>query len=438
MGFLPALPAAVFLMSAAFSVFAAARPYSVQHYAARIEPDLATKTLSGRVTIDLTVQAGGYDALEFDRGELIISSVRIDGVIRSFAVDAGHLIIHLASRIRRGSHLTVLIEYTGAPRFGLEFSPDRSQVYTIFSASQWLVCNDVPSDKATIDLQLVLPASLSMVANGRLLSRRIQPDGKQVQDWRESRAIPSYTFGFAAGPFSEATDDLGQFRYLGAGFSADELRQIFHETNGIRAFFELRSGIRYDGPTYTQALVADTVGQELGDFSLMSSDYGRGVLADPKAIGLLAHEFAHQWWGNRVTCRDWTQFWLNEGFATFMAAAYLESRFGAAAYLEAITKSRDRYAAVKAKGEDHALEFDEWNHPTASDRTIVYHKGAYVLYELRRELGDVAFWKVIRDYTRANFDKTVTTHDFQTAVEISSIATSANSSANGSTATAPR
>jgi aminopeptidase N len=111
---------------------------------------------------------------------------------------------------------------------------------------------------------------------------------------------------------------------------------------------------------------------------------------------------------------------LNEGFATFMAAAYLESRFGAAAYLEAITKSRDRYAAVKAKGEDHALEFDEWNHPTASDRTIVYHKGAYVLYELRRELGDVAFWKVIRDYTRANFDKTVTTHDFQTAVEISS------------------
>ena len=416
----PALLATVALMSATVSVCAAERPYSVRHYAARIEPDLATKTLSGRVAIDLTMQAGGSDTLEFDRGELTITSVRVDGAMRSFAVEASHLIVHLAGRTRRGSHLTALIEYTGAPRFGLEFSPDRSQVYTIFSTSQWLVCNDVPSDKATLDLELVLPARLSMVANGRLQSRRIQADGKQVQDWRESRALPSYTFGFAAGPFTEATDDLGHFRYLGAGFSADELRQIFHETHGIRAFFELRSGVRYDGPTYTQALVADTAGQELGDFSLMSSEYGHGVLADPKAIGLMAHEFAHQWWGNGVTCRDWTQFWLNEGFATFMSAAYLESRFGPMAYLQAIANSRDRYAAVKAKGEDHALEFSEWNHPTASDRTIVYHKGAYVLYELRLELGDAAFWKAIRDYTRANFDKTVTTHDFQTAVEKSS------------------
>jgi aminopeptidase N len=121
-----------------------------------------------------------------------------------------------------------------------------------------------------------------------------------------------------------------------------------------------------------------------------------------------------------VTCRDWSQFWLNESFATFMAAAYLETRFGTEAYLAAIAGSRDRYATVKSKGEDHALEFSEWSHPSASDRTIVYHKGAYALYQLRLELGDRAFWKAIRDYTRTYLDKNVSTRDFQAAVEKSS------------------
>jgi aminopeptidase N len=408
------------VLSAASPAFGAERPYHVEHYAARIEPDLAAKTLTGRVRIDLTTEAAGYDTLEFDCGELKITSVSVDGRTQPFTLNLDHLLVHLASRTHAGDRLAVTVEYTGVPRFGLEFAPEVSQVYTIFSTSQWLVCNDIPSAKATIDLELVVPAQLAVIANGRQISRSVRPDGKQILLWRESHPIPTYTFGFAAGTFTDVKDDHGRLRYLGAALSADELRQIFHETASIRKFLELRSGIRYEGPTYTQALVAETVGQELGDFSLMSSDYGRGVLSEPKEIGLMAHEFAHQWWGNRVTCRDWSEFWLNEAFATFMAAAYLESRFGNEAYLEAIALSRDRYAAVKAKGKDHALEFSEWSHPSASDRTIVYHKGTYVLYQLRLELGDQVFWKAIHDYTRAYLDKTVSTRDFQAAVEKSS------------------
>ena len=253
-----------------------------------------------------------------------------------FTLNPEHLLIRAPSGARVGRHLAVTVAYTGAPRYGLQFAPKVSQVYTVFSTSQWLVCNDIPSAKATIDMELVLPAYLSVVANGSQISRIVRPDGKQVLHWRESRPIPTYTFGFAAGLFTDVKDDRGRLRYLGEGFSADELRRIFHETAAIREFFELRSGIRYGGRTYTQALVAETVGQELGDFSLLSTEYGHNLLADPKAVGLVAHEFAHQWWGNRVTCRDWTQFWLNESFATFMAAAYLESRFGPEAYLEAI------------------------------------------------------------------------------------------------------
>ena len=236
------LLASLAVLSAASPVFGAERLYHVDHYEARIEPDLAAKTLIGHVRIDLTAESAGDETLELDRGELAIGNVSVDGQTRPFTVSPEHLLIQLARRTRVGSKLVVAVEYTGAPRFGLEFAPEVSQVYTIFSTSQWLVCNDNPSAKATIDLELVVPARLSVVANGRQISRSVRPDGKQVLGWSESRRIPPYTFGFAVGPFTQAQDDRGRLRYLGGDLSADELRQIFRETAGIRSFLERRSG----------------------------------------------------------------------------------------------------------------------------------------------------------------------------------------------------
>jgi aminopeptidase N len=126
----------------------------------------------------------------------------VNGQTRPFALTPGHLLIHSPPGAHVARHLAVTVEYSGAPRFGLEFAREFSQVYTIFSTSQWLVCDDIPNAKATLDLELVLPAKLSVVANGRQISRIVRPDGKQVSYWHEPRAIPSYTFGFAAGMFA--------------------------------------------------------------------------------------------------------------------------------------------------------------------------------------------------------------------------------------------
>jgi aminopeptidase N len=107
------------------------------------------------------------------------------------------------------------------------------------------------------------------------------------------------------------------------------------------------------------------------------------VLADPHDVWLEAHEFAHQWWGNGVTCRDWNHFWLNEGLATFMADAYKEHRLGPAAYQTEIEVSGARYERVRAAGHDRTLVFPDWSHPSAEDRVLVDHKGADVLHLLR-------------------------------------------------------
>ena len=232
--------------------------------------------------------------------------------------------------------------------------------------------------------------------------------------------MPTYTFGFAAGKFDEVTTRERRigYRYLGAAFaSTRELERVFADTPDMVRFFGERAGVPYPHLSYTQVLVANTAGQELAGMALLSDAYGRNLRDNPESINLSAHEVAHQWWGNLVTCRDWRHFWLNEGFATFMAAAYDEHRFGRAAYDRDIEAARTRYEQVRKTSGDRPLVFPSWDRPTADDRTIVYQKGAYVLHLLRETLGEQRFWKGIRDYTRRYQGQSVTTPDFQRAME---------------------
>lgn len=398
---------------------AAQRPIDVVHYDARIAPDLAAKTIGGSVVVTLRTVAPSLAAIELDSGALSIDAVRLRGVPLAYAVADKKLRVDLPQPLRAGTKLALAIDYHGTPTFGLEFHPDRDEIYTIFSTSQWMPAIDAPGERASLDLRVTLPAGLVSVGNGRLAARTRERDGRETWHWRERRAQPSYVYGFAAGPYRDVRERRGgvSLRYLATNFDEAQLRQIFADTGDMLRFFAQRAGLRYPGERYAQALVAKTIGQELGGFALMSEDYGREVLDDARASGLIAHEIAHQWWGNGVTCDDWGHFWLNEGFANFMTAAYFEQRYGRDEYDRRVERWRQRVDELVAAGKDHALVYAQWSKPTADDRAVVYQKGAYVLHLLRKRLGDAAFWKGIRHYTRQHFGQAVTTVDFQRAME---------------------
>jgi len=388
-----------------------AKALDVLHYAVTLEPEIAGKSVKGTVRIRFVADT---PEVEFNCGDLAIDSVRLAGSALKFSVMDHRLRVSIPKEAHE-----IDIDFHGTPKRGIRFFPDRQQVYTIFSTSQWMVCVDDPADKATLTLKLILPASLTPIANGKLVSQSELQNNKRVSEWQQRTPIPTYVFGFAVGPFHVVKEKHGnvELQYFATNYNESEVRRIFRDTADMLDFFETRAGVKYADRTYTQVLAAGGVEQEMSSFTALRETYGKELLENEQALWLGAHEFAHQWWGNMVTCRNWNHFWLNEGIATFMAAAYIEHRFGRAAYLREIEENHANYEKVRAAGKDKSLVFPDWLHPTADDRTLVYDKGAYVLHLLRELMGERAFWNGLRLFTQRHFAKSVVTEDFVAAME---------------------
>ncbi len=394
--------------------------FDVTNYDAVIASDLTDKAVTGKVLIRLNSLTENLSEITLNAGSLEIDSVQEKLTKLEFEKTENLLKVRFSTPIKKSETHIIEIFYHGTPKYGINFFPEQNQVYTIFSTSQWMPCVDSPDDRASFRLNLIAPRNVKTVANGKFLGERELSNGKIMSRWEQKNSVPTYLFGFAFGEFQELIEKEKQttFRYLfDKSFSAEQIKKIFADSTDMLRFFEKKSGVKYPYKTYTQVLTAGNARQEVDGFTLMTAEYGRDVLKDEKDIWLGTHEFAHQWWGNQVTNRAWTHFWLNEGFANFMTAAYFEHRFGRAKYLSEIKRYRESYEKVRDAGFDKSLVFPDWNKPKREDRRLVYDKGAYVLYLLREELGDKLFWKGFKEYTQKHWGKSVETKDFQVAME---------------------
>ena len=395
-----------------------AHAVDILHDDVALVPDIAGKRLTGQMSLTLKPTHKDVTAVVLDSGELKITSVTRNNRVLPYEQHNGRVRISLDQPAPTDAPTTLQLRYEGAPSFGLEFAPERDEVYTVFSTRQWMPSVDAPDERATFALSLTLPPGLKAAGTGRALAPRTLPDGRVEHRWALASPMPAYVYGFAAGRYQHATLPYGRnvLHLLSADRSPQQLKQVFARTRDMLDFFADKAGLPYPGD-YSQVLVARTIGQEMAGLSVMSEAYGKEVVNDPDQIALIAHEAAHQWWGNRVTCAGWEHFWLNEGFANFMTAAYLQHAQGEDAYQAKIKAWRERVESLRAKGADRPLVFPDWNAPTADDRAVVYQKGAYVLHLLRADMGDDAFWRGIRAYTRAHDGQSVVTADFQRAME---------------------
>ncbi|MBI2751004.1 MAG: M1 family metallopeptidase [Burkholderiales bacterium] len=397
--------------------------WRVQHYALQLEPHFETRSFTGALAMDFTVKDSTLQHLDLDAGDLQVARVQLGTADKRFERHAQKLRVFFPQGLATGTPLQLRVAYEGKASSGLRFDTDTQQVATVFSTSLWMPCLDDPSVRASFALALILPNGMLSVGNGERVGE-LTPNGDLLRHrWRLDTPMPSYLYGFAAGRFAQANQMAGvtTLEYFGpVPFTAQTLPQVFADTADMLAFYADKAGVAYPLPAYRQVLLVGPAAQEMAGFSVMGARYGTRVLANPQSIWLGAHEAAHQWWGNGVTNRSWRHFWLNEGIATFMTAAYLEHRFGAQEYRDQIEAARTNYTALRDAGLDRSLVFPDWDAPTAADRSLVYDKGALVLHELRAQMGEALFWKGLRHYTRTHWGQSVETADFQRAMESAS------------------
>ncbi|HEX8655603.1 MAG TPA: M1 family metallopeptidase [Allosphingosinicella sp.] len=416
------VPASALVLSAATAsapeAVAVGEGFEVERYAVSLTPNPAGKSVTGAEVITVRSLRDGLRSIVFSPNALIIDGATVNGRAAQVASDESGIAIALPSPLARRRAAHISLRYHGVPRRGVTATP--GSMYTSYFACDWMIClQDAPGDKASFALDLHLPRGMTSLAPGRMIGQTSVGGGAVIHRWRSSRPYSAYLFGFAVGPFTRTSvrsNGAGLIHY-GEGASASELRRLFAETPRMVAFFSGKAGLPLPGGRYAQLLVPGREAQEAATYSLIGRAELERSAADPSSDWVIAHELAHQWWGNLVTAQTWRDFWLNEGIATFMTAAWKEHRFGAAAYRAELDTARARLGRAREAGWDRPLAFAGSYPNIGTRRAIQYSKGALFMDHLRTLLGDEAFWAGLRTFTRRHAGGSVTSIHLQRAME---------------------
>ncbi len=393
----------------------AAHAFTATHYELDLRPDFEAKVLHGRAHIKLKADTNVSRVFELTSPTLEITGAQLNG--RELAVEKSNTgwRIALTEAQATAANLDVHVVYRAKAADGLVFGA--KHVYTAFHTCQWMPCVGDDLSRASVAMNLELPQGHRSVASG-------EPDaatGKRTQRWSQTLPYPLYTFGFSAGVFNEvaATPSDPRLRYLGVSDDDAALRAKFKESAQVLDFFEAKAGVPMPHSTYTQVLLPGSAAQEASSFSLIGKRMLDPILEDPQEDWVIAHEMAHLWWGNLITCATWSEFWLNEGITVFMTAAWKQHRWGEAAYQHELGLARQRWQRAKDANFDKPLSWPGDYPSLGVRRANQYNKGAVFMSVLRIEMGEEAFWNGLRRYTIANAGRGVTSRDLQSAMQAS-------------------
>jgi aminopeptidase N len=436
-----AILAAIFLAIA--GIFAAAaradrpyapsRDYHLQNVRVSLRFDLDQRKVIGEVTHTLSSLRDGLTHLDFDCADLTISSARVNGKDATFDLRDNKLHVNLAQPAKAGEKFEVNLQYEGKPTTGLYFIlPDKDdpsrprEIWTQGEAEDthhYIPIYDYPNDRTTTEMILTVPGDWLTVSNGKLLSVQDAAGGMKTWTWRQSLPVSTYLISFVAGEYKEKKDtwhNIPVTYYVPRGLE-DTIDPTFSRTKQMLDFFSERFGVAYPWEQYAQTAVDDFVASGMENVSattLSARDMVRPDLAGEKAEGadnLVSHELTHQWFGDLVTLKDWTNTWLNEGFATFGANLWEEHQYGVDAAAYRYWRDQNNWMPSKELFPIPIVTRDI--NDSVEYVGNVYDKGGWVLNMLRKQLGDDAFFRALKHYLEANRLQNVVTADLVKAIE---------------------
>ena len=413
--------------------YARHRDYDLQHSRIALRFDVQEKKVIGDVTHTLAILHAGTSKIEFDSVGLTIQGVTVNKAPAKFANTATKLIVPLPAAAHSGEKFEVNIRYEGKPAKGLYFIlPDKdypnrpTQIWSQGESEDtrfYLPTYDYPNDRLTTETILTVPASWITVANGKLINVSKAADNMNTWTWRESLPSSTYLITVVAGEFDEVKQSWHGLpvTYYAPKGRGDRLLPNYERTPAMMELFSKKLGVDYPWEKYSQSMVDDFVagGMENTSATTNTSSSLRSPQLIPEFPGnedpLISHELAHQWFGDLVTCNDWGDIWLNEGFATFFEMVWTESHYPKdQADYDRWTAAHEWLAQSSLYGKpivrhdfDDSSEFDD----------NAYGKGGLVLYMLRQQIGEDAFYRGLRHYLEVYRGKNVVTADLIKAID---------------------
>jgi aminopeptidase N len=414
------------------------RPYrpafDVVDYALTIDLPDTGATIRANALLSVT-RTGRSDTLVLDLLDLGVDRIMVDGRAAKFTRLPATIAIPLPRKGSGKAQYKVSIDYGGAVTDGLIVRTDSAGRWTYFGdnwpnrARHWIPSIDHPSDKATVTWRVRAPSGRTVVANGKLVSTHSvrDADGRERVEsvWRESRRIPVYLMVIAAAPlerFDLGDTDCGlaelqrcvpqsvytapeQQGFLPGPFArAGEIVQLFSNLVGpfpYEKLSHLQSSTRFGGMENASAIFYSDEG------------FRRRSMTDE----VVAHETAHQWFGDAVTERDWPHLWLSEGFATYFAALWTRAARGDSAFRVQMSGIRDAVLTdTSAVPKRPVVDTIETNLLALLNRNS-YEKGGFVLHMLRGQVGERAFFDALRGYYAKHRHATAVTDDLRAEME---------------------
>ena len=412
--------------------YAPDREVDLLHLALDVTPDFLQRKVEGKATLRFKPIVKPAWEVKLDGADLAVLSVTATEKILGYQATAEKVIITFAEAIPVGREASVTISYSAEPKMGLYFrTPEmgyKEGDTHLFSqgeqteARNWYPCFDSPNEMATSEITCRLPAGMTSISNGRLVSEeKDAATGLTVFHWLQEKPHANYLVSLVAGYFKKIEDKYKEvpLAFYTPPSEIKEAINSFRDTKDMMGFFEEEIGVAYPWPKYDQTCVNDFVagGMEntscttLTDFTLFA-EASENIQSSE---GLVAHELAHQWFGDLVTCKDWSHTWLNESFATYYETLYNGHKNGRDAMLyelygraRQITGNSNDEKAIVRRTYDSSSEMFSF---------LSYPKGGWVLHILRSELGEELYRKCIKTYLERHRHGNVVTDDLRAVVE---------------------
>jgi aminopeptidase N len=412
--------------------YAPDRKVDILHIIIDVTPDFKARTIAGTATIKFSPIAKPLEELRLDAVDLSISSVASSRAIEGYCATDEGMTITFERPILPGAENSVTIRYEAEPKRGLYFrtpemgyGEDETQLWTqgeTHGAPHWFPNYDYPNERFTSEVICRVPREMIVLSNGRLVSEAIDSEsGLKVVRWLQDKPHVNYLIALVAGKFRKIES---QYRNIPIAFytspsQIDLAQNSFRDTADMLAFFEKEIGVPYPWDKYYQVVVRDFIvgGMENTSLTLLAERVLFTSATENLRSGesLIAHELAHQWFGDYVTCKDWSHVWLNEGFAVYYQNLYSGRKHGRDALLYNL------YGGARGILSEHPVHKPIVNRAYASAweqfdyRTYV--KGAWVLHMLRGQLGEELFRRCVKTYLERHALSSVVTEDLNSIIE---------------------